>query len=167
MSVTPTTKDRTPVLTRRVAFKLNDAEIASKGQALAKGWKEIEDEEEHIKQATKSAKAHLEAKMPALSLLRREVVTGTEERVVDCYREADLGGRCWRVFRVDTDENVDNVSMTKDELDEFRQMDLIDKLAEEKSKNAPKPLPPLAAADDSKDDDGSEDDDVDQTADDA
>ncbi len=136
MTMLTTTKDKTPVLTRRVPFKLTPDEIATKGQTLAKGWKELEDEEEAIKNATKNAKAVMDAKMPALAKLRREVQTGTEERVVDCYREPDLGARAWRVFRCDTNECVDDVAMTKDEIDEFRQMDLIDKLATEKSKTA-------------------------------
>jgi hypothetical protein len=130
-----TLKDRTPVITRRVPFKLSPDEIATKGQEMARRWKALEEREEKIKRDAKAAKEQLEAERPALGLLRREVDSGTEERVVDCYREPDLGARCWRIYRCDTDEKVDDVSMTKDEIDEFRQMDLIDKLSDEKAKN--------------------------------
>lgn len=144
MLTTPT--DKTPVITRRVPFKLTPSEIAAKGQELARGWQELDDEEARIKQAQKQAKENLEAKKPALALLRREVESGTEERVVDCYRKPDLGGRVWRIYRCDTDEHVEDKAMTKDELDEFRQMDLIDKLADEKAKNATEGSKQLEAA---------------------
>jgi hypothetical protein len=162
-----TLKDRTPVITRAVPFKLSADEIATKGQELARRWKALEEREEQIKRQAKAAKEQLEAEKPALSLLRREVDSGTEERVVDCYREPDLGARCWRVYRCDTDEKVDDVSMTKDEIDEFRQMDLIDKLSDEKAnekekRQAKNTIPPPVDddADGEGDHDGHTDDDA-------
>lgn len=112
------------VITRKVPFPLNDTEVAMKAKTLVDIEMEIEAEEEAIKRDAKDRKAQLDIRRAEMMVIRKAVFTRKEERVVDCFREADLASRTWRIRRKDTLEVVDLVAMTAEEVAKERQLDI-------------------------------------------
>lgn len=128
-----TTKKRKvdEIFTRQLPHKLNDEEIRRKSQEMTKGWIALDDEEQALKEKSKKEKGALEAKKPVLRQLRHEVNSGEEMREVECCRRPDLGGNVWKIIRLDTGEHVADDPMTKQDIDELKQIDLED-LAKDK-----------------------------------
>lgn len=117
------------IITRSVPFDLTDAEVALKAKLYADGMSKCESMLTLIKAKAKHDTEEVAEEQRALLLLREQCSSRKEGRIVDCYREPDMGARIWRIKRCDTNEVVDTQKMTAEEVADMRQLDLIDELA--------------------------------------
>lgn len=123
------TEKQETIITRSVPFDLTDAEVALKAKLYADGMSECEGKLLSIKARAKYEAEQVAEKQLELMELRKQCSSRKEHRVVDCYRDPDLGARIWRVKRCDNNDVVDTQKMTAEEVAEMRQLDLIDELA--------------------------------------
>ena len=142
------------VITRSVPFDLTDAEVALKAKLYADGMIECERELLTIKARAKGETEAVAAKQAALLELRTQCSTRKEHRVVDCYREPDLGARVWRICRIDTRAVVDTQKMTAEEVADLRQLDMLDAIASDKAIAGVSEQPQVDAENDDQDTDG-------------
>lgn len=112
--------------TMMLPVKLTDREIQARGQLLAGDWGDIDAEEAAIKAQFKTKMEKLKERREALREHRDVVRTGEERRVVRVYREADIEGSSWRVYREDTGEYVTSEEMTQGEYRDQVQPNLFD-----------------------------------------
>lgn len=125
--------DTEVVITRSVPFDLSDAEVALKAKLFADGMAECEMELLRIKVRAKTETEAVQKRQADLLELRSQCSTRKEHRVVDCYREPDLGARVWRICRIDTRAVVDTQKMTAEEVADLRQLDMLDAIASDKA----------------------------------
>lgn len=131
------------IITRSVPFALTDAEVALKAKLYADGSAECEMDLLRIKARAKRDTEEVAKKQAELLDLRSQCSSRKEHRVVDCFRDPDLGARVWRIRRCDNGDVVDTQKMTAEEVADMRQLDLIDELASKAAAlEAVPPAPP-------------------------
>lgn len=142
------------VITRSVPFDLTDAEVALKAKLYADGMSACEGKLLSIKARAKHETEEVMKEQLALMELRTQCSTRKEHRVVDCYREPDLGARVWRICRIDTRAVVDTQKMTAEEVADLRQLDMLDAIASDKAIAGIPEQPQVDAENDDQDTDG-------------
>jgi hypothetical protein len=111
-------------LKRNLPVKMTAAEVAVKAQEFAQCWQQHDELEAEKKRVTAQLSSEMKRLRGEALVLRRNVTTGFEDRLVDCHREPNVVKRCWEIFRVDTGEKIETQQMTSDELDDLQQPDL-------------------------------------------
>ncbi len=103
------------MLTLTLPCSLTEAELAERGQALAKLVPEIEEKEEEKKASAKVFKDQIDAMTEKSLKLSNAISTRSEERPVECHKQYDLRKATWKIVRLDTGEMVESGKMTDEE----------------------------------------------------
>jgi hypothetical protein len=110
---------------RKLPVKLGKGELADKALELAAEWVEMKRLEAEKDAANAGWKEQIKKHDKTITEISTLIVSGAEEREVDCKREYDVaGGYVMRVWRMDTGETVVERPMTEEERERVRQGDL-------------------------------------------
>ena len=104
--------------TRRLQVTLTEDEITQRGRAIAKFDRDRYGLEEAKKAANDEFRAKINACSEAISRLSQVIMTGAEERSVECEEERDYVRKVAVLHRTDTGEVVETRSLGADELQE-------------------------------------------------
>jgi hypothetical protein len=102
--------------TRHLKVQLTETEIASRGHSAARYRREIATQEAELKSFSGSVKAKIATLEGQLDTALQEFDSGCTYRDVDCHEIWDFGELVVKVIRLDTKEEIERRSMTRDEL---------------------------------------------------
>lgn len=116
-----TPKEKFERVSMTLPVKLTDAEMVMRGKAAAESARELY----HLEQAAKDSAADFKEKVKAVEKEQKrllgEVLSGEEDRLVECEVEYVVQEAKAVVRRLDTNKEVITRAMTRDELDAHRQ----------------------------------------------
>ena len=104
--------------TRRLPVKLTEDEITQRGRASAKFDRDRAALEETKKAANDEFKAKINACTESISKLSQSIMTGEEDRDVECVEERDYVRKVAELHRTDTGEVVEVRPLDASELQE-------------------------------------------------
>ena len=107
--------------TRRLPVKLTELEIRERGEELAKTIGEITALETSKKQSADSFKGQISTKEIRRDELAGVVTTRTEYREVEVREEKSYSDGIARIYRRDTGEEVETRTLSKSEMEAWRQ----------------------------------------------